>query len=145
MKKKLIKHKNKKVLVPMCADFLHHGHINILKIAKKYGKVVVGLMTDKGIYAYKKTKPKISYNLRKSIIKQLKLVDYIIPMHGLEYCKIAKKYKFDFFVHGDDWKSGPQSNERKELIKTMKSWGGKVIEPKYTKDISSTIIKKKFT
>ena len=38
----------------MCADGLHHGHINILRKAKKYGNVTVGLMTDKGIKSYKK-------------------------------------------------------------------------------------------
>ena len=27
--------------VSMCADPIHHGHINILKIANTYGKVVV--------------------------------------------------------------------------------------------------------
>ena len=37
------------VFVPMAADLIHHGHINILLKAKKYGTVIVGLMTDKGI------------------------------------------------------------------------------------------------
>ena len=45
------------VFVPMSADFLHFGHINLLLKANKYGKVVVGLMTDKGINSYKKKKP----------------------------------------------------------------------------------------
>ena len=38
----------------MAADLFHHGHINILLTAKKYGNVIVGLMTDKGIKNYKK-------------------------------------------------------------------------------------------
>ena len=38
------------VFVPMAADVLHHGHINILLKAKKLGNVVVGLMTDQGIF-----------------------------------------------------------------------------------------------
>ena len=42
------------VFVPMAADIFHHGHINILLKAKKYGNVVVGLMTDAGIKSYKK-------------------------------------------------------------------------------------------
>ena len=33
------------VYVAMTADLLHSGHINILKVAKKLGEVVVGLYT----------------------------------------------------------------------------------------------------
>ena len=29
------------------------------------------------------------------------------------------------------------------MIKVLKKWGGKLVEPKYTKNISSTIIKNK--
>ena len=49
----------------------------------------------------------------------------------------------DFVVHGDDWKSGVQKKTRSDVIKTLKKWSGKLIEPKYTKNISSTIIKNK--
>ena len=81
------------VFVPMAADILHHGHINILLKAKKYGKITVGLMTDKGLFSYKKRKPIISYKNRFKILKQIKSIDKIIPLNGLEYVKIAKKFK----------------------------------------------------
>ena len=126
----------------MSLDFLHHGHINILKKSKKYGNVIVGLMTDEGIKSYKKKYPIIKYKERKDILKNLILVDQIIPINGLKYVDYAKYYKFDYFIHGDDWKRGVQSEQRKNLIKIMKLWGGKVIDIKYTKGISSTIIKK---
>ena len=41
-------------------------------------------------------------------------------------------------MHGDDWKTGVQSEKRKRVIETMGQWGGKVVEPPYTKEISST-------
>ena len=66
----------------------------------------------------------------------------IIPLNGIKYAKIAQKYQLDYFVHGDDWKKGPQSKERDILIKTMKKWNGRVLEFKYTKGVSSTKIKK---
>lgn len=131
------------VFVPMSADIIHHGHINILKKSKKYGKVIVGLMTDKGIESYKKVKPLMKYNERKIILQSIKYVDSIIPLPGLKYIEFAKKYKFDYFVHGDDWKKGPQSEQRSGLIKLVKKWKGKVIDIKYTSNISSNIIKKK--
>ena len=55
-----------------------------------------------------------------------------------------KIIKCNYFVHGSDWKTNIQSSQREELIKIMKSWKGKVIEPTYTKHISSSILKKKF-
>tara|TARA_A100001015_G_scaffold158247_1_gene175606 strand:- start:1359 stop:1796 length:438 start_codon:yes stop_codon:yes gene_type:complete len=132
------------VFVPMSLDFLHHGHINILLKASKYGKVIVGLMTDKGIKSYKHKKPLINYQNRKKILMHLKMVKKIIPINGLLYTKFAKRYNFDYFVHGDDWKSGPQKLQRQKLFMLMKKWGGKVIDVKYTKNISSTLIKKNF-
>ena len=143
MKKKKFSFSIPYVFVPMCVDYLHHGHIKILLKAKKYGKVIVGLMTDKGIKSYKGKKPIISFRNRKLILSNIKMVNHIIPINGLEYSKLAKKFKFDFFIHGDDWKNGSQSAERKTLINTMKLWNGKVIEPSYTKGISSNLIKKK--
>ena len=37
------------VLASMCADPLHHAHINIINEAKKYGNVIIGLMTDEAM------------------------------------------------------------------------------------------------
>ena len=44
----------KKVYVGMSADLIHPGHINIIKEARKLGKVTVGLLTDKAIASYKR-------------------------------------------------------------------------------------------
>jgi len=141
-KNKIYNIKRPHVFVPMCADLIHHGHINILKKSKKFGSVIVGLMTDKGIKSYKRKKPIFSYKIRKKILESIKYVNFIIPSKGIEYVKLAKQYKFDYFVHGDDWKSGIQSSERKMLKKTMKKWGGKVIDFPYTKGVSSSYIKR---
>ena len=46
-------------------------------------------------------------------------------------------------MHGDDWRKGIQKKTREKAIKILKKWGGKLIEPKYTKDVSSSMIKKK--
>ena len=42
------------VYVGISADLMHPGHINILKEAAKYGRVIVGLLTDKAIASYKR-------------------------------------------------------------------------------------------
>ena len=42
---------------------------------------------------------------KKKIASMLKDISYILPIQGPKYfSKIAKKYKFEYVVHGDDWK-----------------------------------------
>ena len=53
------------VFTPMCLDFLHHGHVNILKNAAKYGSIILGLITDKGIKGYKKKNQLIILKIEK--------------------------------------------------------------------------------
>ena len=132
--------KNKIVYVGLSADILHAGHINILKTAKKYGDVVVGLLTDKAIASYKNI-PTLNYKQREIILKNIKFVKRVIPQETLDYRPNLKKIKPHFVVHGDDWKKGVQAKTRAQVINVLRSWGGKLIEPHYTKNISSTAIK----
>jgi phosphoenolpyruvate phosphomutase len=131
----------KKVYVGLAADILHEGHINILKIANSYGEVCVGLLTDKAIASYKNI-PYLDYKKRKVVLENIKYVKKVIPQKTLDYVENLKILKPDFVVHGDDWKSGVQKKTRDRVKKVLKSWSGKLIEPKYTKNISSTLIKK---
>ena len=91
--------------ITMCADPIHHGHINILQKAKEYGSVVVGLMTDNAMKAYKGP-PMITFEKRLEVILELKSVSYAIPIESIDFVPVLRKYKFEFFLHGDDWKDG---------------------------------------
>ena len=134
--------KKKIVYVGLSADILHEGHINILKIASKLGHVIVGLLTDRAIASYKKL-PYLNFDQRKVVLENIKYVDKIIPQKTLDYIENLKIIKPSYVVHGDDWKEGIQKKTRQRVIKILKLWGGKLIEPKYTKNISSTNIKSK--
>ncbi len=132
----------KKVYVGLSVDIIHEGHINILKIANKYGDVIVGLLTDEAIASYKNI-PHLNYNRRKIIVQNIKYVKKVIPQYTLSYVDNLNLLKPEIVVHGDDWKYGVQKQTRNDVIKTLKKWSGKLIEPKYTKNISSTLIKNK--
>ena len=81
----------------MCLDYFHHGHVNILNKAGKYGNIILGLVTDKGIASYKKNKPTNSFILRKSIALMLKNVKHIIPVKDPNnYIFLSNKYKFEY-------------------------------------------------
>ena len=130
----------KKVYVGLSVDIIHEGHINILKTAYRYGDVIVGLLTDEAIASYKNI-PNLNYARRKVVVENIKFVKKVIPQNTLSYVPNLKIIKPDFVVHGDDWKKGVQKQTRKDVIKVLKEWGGKLIEPKYTENISSTKIK----
>ena len=76
------------------------------------------------------------------MLNLFKCIDKIIPLNGLQYVQYSKFYKFEYFVHGSDWKKNVQSNARLELKKIMKKWNGKVLEFPYTKGVSSSKLKK---
>jgi phosphoenolpyruvate phosphomutase len=125
----------------LSADILHKGHINILKKASSYGKVYVGLLTDSAIGSYKNI-PYLDYEKRKVVLENIKYVHKVLPQKTLDYVENLNMIKPNYVVHGDDWKKGIQKETRKRVIQTLKKWSGKLIEPKYTENISSSSIKK---
>lgn len=125
------------VYVGMCADLIHHGHINIINEAKKLGRVVIGLLTDEAVASYKRV-PLLKFEQRKQVVESIDGVYKIIPQRTLDYVENLNKIRPDFVVHGDDWKTGVQSETRERVINTLKKWSGKLVEPKYTGGISST-------
>ena len=134
--------KKKIAYVGMSADIIHPGHINILKIAAKKGYVIVGLLTDSAVNSYK-GKTYMNYYQREKVLMAIKYVKKIVPQKSLDYSENLIKLKPDFVVHGKDWKKGVQASTRKKVIKTIKEWSGKLIEPNYTKGVSSSKLKKR--
>jgi phosphoenolpyruvate mutase len=135
------KQNNKTVYVGMSADLVHPGHLNVLHKARELGEVTVGLLTDKAIASYKRL-PYMSFEQRKIVIENIKGVSRVVPQETLDYVPNLIKYKPDYVVHGDDWKSGVQKEVRQRVIDTLKKWGGELVEVEYTKGISSTHLNK---
>ncbi|MHA1718566.1 MAG: phosphoenolpyruvate mutase [Promethearchaeota archaeon] len=134
----------KKVYVALSADFIHPGHLRIIKEARKLGEVIIGLLTDEAIATYKRI-PVLNYNQRKEVIENIQGISKIIPQNSLDYTENIRKLKPDFVVHGDDWKEGPLKNTRKRVIQVLEEWGGKLVEPKFTEGLNSgQLIKDKF-
>lgn len=127
----------KKVYIAMSADIIHPGHLNIIHEATKLGEVTVGVLTDAAIASYKRL-PYLTFEHRKMIVENLVGVKRVIPQETLDYVPNLEKIKPDYVVHGDDWKMGVQAKVRQQVIDTLAKWGGELIEPEYTKGISST-------
>lgn len=130
---------SKVVYVGMSADFLHHGHLNILRVARELGDVTVGLLTDKAIASYKRL-PYLTWEERKTVVENIKGVTSVVPQETLDYRPNLRRLRPNFVVHGSDWKTGPQKEVRQGVIDLLAEWGGEVVEPEYTAGISSTKI-----
>ena len=127
----------KLVYVGLSCDLIHPGHINIINEAKKLGKITIGLLTDEAIASYKRV-PFMDYEKRSIVVSSLEGIEKVIPQKTLSYVDNLKKLKPNFVVHGDDWRDGVQKKTRQEVIDTLASWGGELVEVPYTKGISSS-------
>ncbi len=116
-----------KVYVAMSADVLHHGHINIIREAQKYGDVVVGLHTDKVIASYWHI-PILTYQERYDIVSNIKGVSEVIMQEELDQVPNLRRIRPEFVIHGDNWKYDSQKFLREKVIETLKEWGGTLIE-----------------
>jgi len=128
------------VYVAMSADIIHPGHCNVLSRAAQLGDVIVGLLTDRAICSYKRM-PYMRYEQRKKVIENLKHVYKVIPQNTLDYRPNLLKIRPEYVVHADDWKEGIQKETRRQVIETIKEWGGKLIEIPYTKGVSSSMLR----
>ena len=128
--------KQKTVYIGLSGDGLHHGHMKLLEKAREYGDIIVGLLTDKAITTFKRL-PYLNYDQRKEVLINFKGVKKIVPQNIHDYSQNIKKYKPDFMIHGDDWKTGYMKQFRRNCIQALKTYGGKLIEVPYTKGVSS--------
>lgn len=122
-------------------DLFHMGHLNILKRSKEMCEyLIVGVSTDELVVEYKHKKPYIPFEERVEIVKAIRYVDQVVPQISLDKALAYKTLKFDVIFHGDDWKN---SEMYMQTEKYFKSIGVDMVYFPYTKEVSSTEIKKK--
>jgi len=118
-----------------CTDIIHEGHLNILKEACKYGKVILGALTDEALIRYNRF-PTKSFEERYKMYAALDGVDKVIVQNNMLYDEIISELKPDYVIHGDNWKEGPESAIRRNVLEALKRYGGQLIEVQYTRNDS---------
>ena len=93
------------------ATLIHHGHIRLIKNAKKYGDVIIGLTTDKQIRKFKGYYPELSFKFRKEILQSIIYVEQVIPSKWKIKDKFLKKNNIDVIVRGSDYKKEKFSSQ----------------------------------
>lgn len=121
----------KTVYTCFCTDIIHEGHLNIINQAHKYGKVVVGALSDAALIRYNKF-PTISLEDRVKLYENLDGVDEVVVQDSEMYDDVIHKLHPDYVVHGDNWKEGPEASIRENVLTLLKEYGGELIEVPYT-------------
>ena len=121
----------KTVYTCFCTDVIHEGHINIIEQAHKYGRVVIGALTDEALIRYNRF-PTISFEERVKLYRELDGVDDVIIQNTIMYDDVINSLKPDYVVHGDNWQEGTESVIRENVISLLSQYGGELIEIPYT-------------
>ena len=87
-----------------CTDIIHEGHLNIIKEARKYGEVTVGVLADAASIRYDRF-PSISLQDRIDLVKGIPGVSNVILQDEIMYDKVFEKVHPDYIVHGNNWSS----------------------------------------
>lgn len=121
----------KKVYTCFCTDVIHDGHLNILNEAKKYGRVIVGCLSDKALIRYNRF-PTVSQEERVKLYRSLEGVDEVVIQEDMLYDDVLMLIQPDIVIHGDNWKEGPEKAIRDHVEKLVKGYGGELIDIPYT-------------
>ena len=121
----------KTVYTCFCTDVLHEGHYKIIEECKKYGDVVIGVLTDEAMIKYLRF-PSKSLGERVEMIKQIPGIKDVVIQSEIMYDEIFDTLKPDFLVHGDNWKEGPLTLIRDNVLDLLERNGGQLIEVPYT-------------
>ena len=121
----------KTVYTCFSTDVIHEGHLNIIREAQKYGRVVVGCLSDKASIRYNLF-PTISEKERINLYKTLDGVDAVITQHDMLYDDVVEYLHPDYVIHGDNWLEGAESVIRTHVKELIEAYGGEVIDVPYT-------------
>lgn len=112
-------------------DVIHEGHKNIIREALKYGRVVVGCLSDKASIRYN-TFPTVPEDKRMEMYKKLEGIDTVIMQDDMLYDDVIEYLHPDYIIHGDNWASGPEAAIRAHVLELLSQYGGQLIEVPYT-------------
>lgn len=121
------------VYICFSTDVIHSGHIEIIRKAKKFGKLIVGVLSDEAVVS-QNCFPLLPFEDRKRMFENIRGIYKVVEQKTLSYKDNLEKYQPTFVVHGDDWVTGFQRPIRDEVCKILASYGGHLIEYSFWKE-----------
>lgn len=120
-----------KVYTCFCTDVIHEGHLNIINVAKQYGDVYIGVLTDEAMIRFNRF-PVLSFEERVELVRQIPGIQGVIVQDEIMYDKVIRELKPKYVIHGDNWKTGPMKAIRDNVEKLLAAYGGSIIDVPYT-------------
>ena len=121
----------KTVYTCFCTDVIHDGHLNIINEAKRYGRVIVGALSDRTLIRYNKF-PTVSLENRIKLYEAVDGVEKVVVQNEMTYDDVIAELRPDYVLHGDNWANGPEAAIRSRVISLLNEYGGELIEVPYT-------------
>jgi len=112
-------------------EVIHEGHLNIIDVSKRYGRLIVGAISDKALVSFSRF-PAIPEDERVDIYEKLDGVSAVIKQKSMFYDEIFETIHPDYIIHGDNWKNGPERIIRENVMALIEKYGGQLIEVPYT-------------
>ncbi len=120
-----------KIYICFSTDVIHEGHLNIIRQAAKYGSIIAGVMSDSAMVRFDRF-PTVSFEERVEMLRKIPEISQVVVQNDVMYENILKELRPEYVMHGDNWRDGPQSAIRQNVIDVLQEWGGKLIEIPYT-------------
>ena len=81
----------KTVYTCFTTDVIHEGHLNIIRQARKYGQVIVGVLTDQAMIRFDRF-PTISFEERLALVRGLEGVSRVVVQDAILYDDIIRQF-----------------------------------------------------
>lgn len=117
----------KTVYTCFCTEVIHEGHLNIIREAQRYGKVIVGALSDRALIRYNRF-PTISQEERVRLYRSLEGVNNVVIQDDMLYEDVLSLIRPDYVIHGDNWRTGPESAIRTQVKQRLEAMGGALID-----------------
>lgn len=114
-----------------CTDIIHEGHLNIIKEAKKRGRVIIGCLSDAASIRYNKF-PTISQEERVKLYRSIEGVEEVVIQNDMLYDDAITLIRPDYVLHGDNWNEGPEKAIRDHVEELLRHYGGELVDIPYT-------------
>ena len=122
---------NRTVYMCFSTDLIHGGHIEIIRKARRLGRLIVGVLSDEAVASYKRF-PLVPCAERMKLFENIAGVSRVVEQRTLSYRENLEAYRPDIVVHGDDWCAGFQKPVRDEVLSLLNTYRGKLVEFPYS-------------
>ncbi|MCI8464451.1 MAG: phosphoenolpyruvate mutase [Lachnospiraceae bacterium] len=121
----------KRVYTCFCTDMIHDGHLNIIREARKYGELIIGVLSDEAMVRFNRF-PSVSFEERFRMVQQLEGISEVVVQKEIMYDHVIGELKPDYVIHGDNWKTGAMKAIRDNVEELLSAYGGQIIDVPYT-------------